>query len=151
MKPITTLIIALLTLPATAADLDSFGLGDVQQLSDSQAETVRGQGASAFGTSSISVFVPQYNLAVSSVNGYCSTGNRQAGGENGSQVTLFLRGVRGGAVNPPNGNGAGFCPNGWSNGVGNPHNCTPTPTPSVRLPTIRIDAFAGGYSSAFSR
>lgn len=158
MRAIATILALTLVSTVSAADLDSFGLDGVEQITEQEASTVRGQGAKAWGVSHVSAFIPRYNLAVSATNGYNAHGARRAGGENGSTIDLFARGRRGVWQLPANngngnGNGAGFCPNGWTNGVGNPHSCSPS-APSIaiqRLPRIKIEAFAGGYSNAYSK
>jgi len=140
MKFATILALTLFAVPAVAADLDKFGLGGMEKLDN--ADNVRGLGAYTWGVSNVSAYLPQYNTYLSSTNGYRSWGARKSGGENGSQLSVVARGQRGTWRAPS------FCPPGWTNGVGNPHNCR---VGGGRLPTIKIEAFAGGYSKAFSR
>jgi hypothetical protein len=155
MRAFATILALTLVTSVSAADLDSFGLEGVEQITEQEASTVRGQGALAWGNSHVSVVIPRYNFAAIANNGYRSFGNRKAGGENGSQLSVDLRGRRGYRVNLPasgGGNGAGFCPPGWGNGVGNPHNCLPsTGSVRIKMPRIKIEAFAGGFSSAYSK
>lgn len=69
--------------------LNALGLGSMTTISQSQASTIRGQGAIVWGSSTATVIRP--GAGATSSNGYIATGRNLAGG-----VNVSVAGVSGG-------------------------------------------------------